>query len=244
MKIFAINGSGKGRNGLTYRLFNILLDGMRQNGAEVETVDLKYADIHTCKACMKCWLSENKKCFQQDEMQSYLEQMINSDLLVFESPVYLQTVTSLMKKFIERCMPFSNKGFRISNNIYYHCLNKKVPPIVVLDTCGLPNYSNFEAIDVFWEKLALGWDTKIVGKIYLSESYLYAGNNDALKFLLNDYERRLWECGKEIIENGCLSIASQERINEKLLNPDIYVENAKSTFFGIEKSTDKDWSVI
>lgn len=233
MKIFAVNGSEKGNRGVTYDLYRHFIKAMEEAGASINSIDLRRQNIESCRACMNCWNITPGKCVINDDMSSFIKEICQADLLVLESPVYLNSASSLLKRFIERCMPMNNRNFRVDDEGHFqHCTNFKIPPFIVISTCGLPGNNNFEAIDFFFEKLACGWDTKIVGKIYRSEAYLFEADIQELKVLKEDYFRRLTECAKEVVNTGYIKEATQKRINSLLLKANIYVETAKGMRFG------------
>ena len=228
MKVIAINGSAKRQKGVTYDIYSRFIKGMEVAGATVNSIDLIDRNIQSCRACMDCWYTNPGKCFVHDEMDSIIKEMVHADLILLESPIYLHSASAQFKKFIERCMPINNRDFRIDDDGYFqHCTNYKIPPLIVISSCGLPGNHNFEAIDMFFEKLAGGWDTQIVGKIYLSEAFLLKMEIPELKVLKEDYYKRLIECAKEVVTTGHIEEKTQKHINTILLKSHIYVETAQ-----------------
>lgn len=228
MKVFAVNGSVKGERGITYWIYSEFIEGLREAGAEVHSINLVDENISGCKACMCCWSVKMGTCVLKDNMAEYIKEMTEADLIVFESPVYLNSVSSLLKNFIERCMPFNNRTFRVGpKGNYLHSMNYKLPPVLVISSCGLPGDEYFRALDEFFEMLAEGWDTKIVGKIYRNESYLFQDYIEEIKIIQKDYFRRLKKAAAEVVETGQLSERTQRRLNSLLLTKELYRESGE-----------------
>lgn len=75
--------------------------GANENGNKVDEVILKDKNIKDCLGCGSCQINGGN-CVQKDDMQSIYEQLKASDVIVFASPVYFYTWTSLMKRVIDR----------------------------------------------------------------------------------------------------------------------------------------------
>lgn len=61
MKILAINGSPRGKQGNTEVLIRLFLDGCRQ--ANAETIYLNSKNIHSCSGCFTCWTKHQDNVF-------------------------------------------------------------------------------------------------------------------------------------------------------------------------------------
>lgn len=72
-------------------------------GFDYEIINLKDKNIHPCNACGGCYKSH--KCIVRDDMQEIYEKLLNADILVLGSPTYFDNVTSIMKSFMDRCLP-------------------------------------------------------------------------------------------------------------------------------------------
>jgi multimeric flavodoxin WrbA len=105
MKILALNGSHRGRRGLTQVLLGLMAEGAREGGAEFETIALSEKVIRRCLGCEACQ-EEGRPgtCVLdgKDEAQAILNAMREADILVFATPVYVFAMSSLLKTLIER----------------------------------------------------------------------------------------------------------------------------------------------
>jgi multimeric flavodoxin WrbA len=103
-KILGIMGSPR-MNGNTHILVSKILEGARNNGASAEIIFLKDMDIKECDGCYTCW--KGKDCSKKDDMNNIYPKIIDSDVIVFGTPVYWYGPTALMKAFIDRFVYFN-----------------------------------------------------------------------------------------------------------------------------------------
>lgn len=98
MKILLINGSPR-RNGNSSKIIATVKDALI-NEHDVETINLMNLDISHCTGCLTC--SEGMGCIIEDDFEKSRLKVEESDLLIFISPVYFNSVTSISKAFIDR----------------------------------------------------------------------------------------------------------------------------------------------
>lgn len=108
MKIVILDGTHN-KSGMTLKLVNKFLDGVReiQPAAEVQTFDLLNDDIVFCKGCGKCTADKNPinaQCVIEDECGKIKKAALAADVVVFATPIYEYAVSSVMKRFLERCL--------------------------------------------------------------------------------------------------------------------------------------------
>ncbi|MBA7634470.1 putative NAD(P)H-dependent FMN-containing oxidoreductase YwqN [subsurface metagenome] len=103
-KILAVVGSPR-RNGNTDILVSRIAEGARTKGATVDELYLGDFTIKECDGCHKCW--EGEECGKNDEMCNIYPKIIQSDVIIFGTPVYWYGPTGLMKVFIDRFVYFN-----------------------------------------------------------------------------------------------------------------------------------------
>jgi len=102
MKVVAFNGSPR-KNGNTSIALQIALDELKNEGIETEIVQFGSEGIEDCTACMACIKNKDRKCIiDSDNLNKYIEKMIEADGVILGSPVYFGNVTAQMKAFIDR----------------------------------------------------------------------------------------------------------------------------------------------
>ncbi|MBD3255306.1 MAG: hypothetical protein GF383_09450 [Candidatus Lokiarchaeota archaeon] len=108
-KILGIMGSPR-KNGNTHTLISKVFEGAIQQGAETEMVLLSYMNINECDGCHVCWKGE--KCNKNDDMNLIYPKIIDSDIVIFGTPVYWYAPTGLMKLLIDRLVFFNSSKNR------------------------------------------------------------------------------------------------------------------------------------
>ena len=110
VKVIGIVGSyRKGKN--IDSAIAAVLEGAKSTGAEVHKIFLPDKHIEFCTNCRKCVQDKTKgkrgKCIHSDDMEEILDQIDGSDAIVLGSPVNFSNVTAVIKRFIERLIPYT-----------------------------------------------------------------------------------------------------------------------------------------
>ncbi|MBN1156214.1 flavodoxin family protein [Candidatus Woesearchaeota archaeon] len=102
MKVIAFNGSAR-KNGNTAKLINFLFEELEKEGISTELIQLAASNIHGCRACRTCFKNKNKKCaFEDDDVNNYIEKMLDADAIILASPVYFANMSTELKALIDR----------------------------------------------------------------------------------------------------------------------------------------------
>jgi len=102
MKVVAFNGSPR-KDGNTALLINYVFEELKKEGIETEMVQLAGKTLRGCTACYQCYTNKDKRCvIKGDEVNHYIEKMIEADGIILASPVYFTDVTAEMKALIDR----------------------------------------------------------------------------------------------------------------------------------------------
>lgn len=171
MKVMALNssprGDGQSKTGI---MLNSLVEGMREARAEVEVVSLRKKTIKPCAGCFSCWTKTPGKCIHKDDMtQELFPQWLESDLVVYASPLYHYTVNSEMKGFLERTLPVLEPFCVPQDGRTVHPLRHPVPKVVLLSVAGFPEDSVFDQLSS-WANYIFGSNSvhknTLVAEIY------------------------------------------------------------------------------
>lgn len=92
------------KNGNTHILVSKILDGAEREGAKVKLVFLYELNIKECDQCGDCL--EGKDCSIKDDMIELYTKVVESDVIIFGTPLYWYAPTALMKLFIDRLFYF------------------------------------------------------------------------------------------------------------------------------------------
>ena len=119
MKITIITGSAR-KNGTSNYMANEFIRGAQDSGHEVFRFDSARADVKNCLGCNACGMG-TKPCIHKDDFVELREHLLNSDVVVFVTPMYYFGMSSTLKKVIDRFYSIdpqlkekTNKGILIS----------------------------------------------------------------------------------------------------------------------------------
>lgn len=99
MIITLITGSPH-EKGTTARMAEAFIKGATESGHEVRTFNAARLNIHDCIGCGSC--DGGHECPFRDDMGQILSSMLESDAVVFASPVFFYNVSGYLKKTVDR----------------------------------------------------------------------------------------------------------------------------------------------
>ena len=106
MKILVIKSSPH-RNGSSNLLADNFIRGAEEAGHQVSVFDAGHADLHPCLGCDACGASG--VCVQKDDMAGLQEQLLDSDMAVFVTPLYYFGMSAQLKLAVDRFYNINGK---------------------------------------------------------------------------------------------------------------------------------------
>ena len=100
MKITVLNGSP--RKGNTAAMAAAFAEGAQAAGHEVEVIQVGRLKINGCLGCEYCHGKGEGKCIQKDDMEKVMPAYLESDMIVFASPIYYFDVTAQLSAATQR----------------------------------------------------------------------------------------------------------------------------------------------
>jgi putative sterol carrier protein len=217
MKILTVNSSPRtGAGSTTELLLNHLVRGMREAGAEVCTVNLREKTIRPCRGCFLCWTKTPGRCVQLDDMTNeLLPELLASDLIVYATPLYFQTMNAGMSIFRERLLPLSQPFVEKRDGKRAFLLRHKLPPAAWLSVCALPDKSEFDALSTFLNH-TLHPDVPLVAEIYRTSSE--ALRCPVFEKTLSAIVEATAQAGGELVRSLKISPNTMERITQPIMD--------------------------
>lgn len=120
-KILALVGS-RNKNGNTQKFISSICDRLNDDQMEREFIFPQDYIINPCLGCGKCF--RQAKCIQNDDLELVVKKILECNLLIIGSPVYVHYMSADLKKIIERI------------SWWAHVLRLKGKPVVLLSTCS------------------------------------------------------------------------------------------------------------
>jgi len=102
MKVVAFNGSPR-HDGNTSVLIRTIFSELETQGIETDLINICGKPVSGCTACYKCIQNKNRRCsINSDDLNIWIEKMIEADGIILGSPTYFADVTTEMKALIDR----------------------------------------------------------------------------------------------------------------------------------------------
>ena len=116
MRVLGLSGSPR-RDGNTDNAVKIVLETLRDMGAE--TLFLRVGDfrIEPCRGCRDC-MKTGECSIKDDDFQKLLDEVMKSDLLILGAPVYWFAPPGVMKNFIDRTHGFYLDKSRLKGKMF------------------------------------------------------------------------------------------------------------------------------
>ncbi len=241
MKVTFFNGSPKGKNGNTNIIIELLIEGMKEAGAEAESVSLSEKRIEQCKGCLSCFTATPGRCCINDDMSGLLVKYMDSDIVGFASPLFSCNMTGLLKNFLDRTIPLkSAQTVKDENGDFYHpTIHVNFPKVIAVSNCGFPGENNF-------------WVLKHAFSVYNPIAEIYRNAGETLRAdgggvgiygadiipRIKEYKANLRKAGYEIIKEGAISQKTMDDLN-KPLEDDENIMNSLNTYFESEQKNEK-----
>jgi multimeric flavodoxin WrbA len=148
MKVLVFNGSPNMDKGNTALILGPFVDGMREEGAEVELQYVKRLKINPCQGEMNCWLKTPGECLQKDDMNAIYPKLRQADVIVFAVPVYVDGMPGPMKTLIDRLIPLIEPYVELREGHCRHTVPErhKHSKVVLVSTCGFWEMDNFNPL--------------------------------------------------------------------------------------------------
>lgn len=153
VKVTSFIGSPR-KKGNTHILVSHFLNGAQSQGAKTDIGFLCDLQIKECDGCHACW--NGKRCSKNDDMLEQYRRIIESDIVVFGTPVYWFGPTAIMKAFIDRF-------------VYFNCPKNRSKirgkPAVIIVPFEDENMETARLVTEFFKKSLAYLEMKLAGKI-------------------------------------------------------------------------------
>jgi hypothetical protein len=222
MKVLALNGSPRLKSSSTYHMLQPLLAGMETAGAQTEVIHLRSLKLKPCLGCYSCWVRTPGVCVQKDGMAGALEKFNSADLVIFGTPLYVFTMTGIMKNFIDRLIP------RLESWLIPH---PQVPGVTghpdrfhkpekmfLVSPCGFPEFMHFASLVATFKQFARMANWEYLGEILRPGAEALA--NPLLQGLFTPYYDRLRQAGEQLVRQGRITEELQAALREDLFPGD------------------------
>jgi len=222
MKVIALNGSARGRKGVTWRLMDSLLKGLSEGGAIVKDIQLKEMNISFCRACLTCMHKTPGQCAQQDDMDQIYPHLKESELFVMGTPVYTDSMSAQMKTVMDRCICGMDPFLRLDPaNRVRHPPHWAMPSkFFLVSTSGFPEMETFLPLVMTFRAQAANFGCEPIGEICIPGSIALQMAPQLLEPCLD----RIQRAGKILALHGKIEPALLEEINRPIVTKEQYLK--------------------
>jgi multimeric flavodoxin WrbA len=101
MHVIGLNGSPR-KEGNTCQAIKTVFAEIEKEGITTELLQLGSSNIRGCRACFKCFETKDNRCIQKDDLNGFVEKMMQADGIIIGSPTYFANVSTEVKALIDR----------------------------------------------------------------------------------------------------------------------------------------------
>jgi multimeric flavodoxin WrbA len=172
MNVIALNGSARGKKGVTWKLMDSLLKGLSEGGATARDIQLKEMNISCCRACLTCMHKTPGQCAQRDDMDQIYPLLREADLFVMGTPVYTDNMSAQMKTVMDRCICGMDPFLRHDPaNRVRHSYRWTMPShFFLVSTSGFPERESFLPLIMTFRAQAANFGCESIGEICIPGS--------------------------------------------------------------------------
>ena len=191
--------------------------GAESAGAEIEYIKLKDMKINPCTGCFTCWTKTPGECIFKDDMSDLRVKFRKADLIVFASPLYIFSVTGIMKNFLDRIIPNMKPYMIIENGETRHpnrYSEDRQQGFVVFSAAGFPEVDhNFDGLKGMFRCLHSHSEmSSLMGEFYMPGAELIA--QPVYEERRKRVEQTCYDAGEQAVKDGQIDMAFMEAVSD------------------------------
>lgn len=221
MKILVFNGSPKRDKSDTMHMTRSFLTGMndiRKN--DVQIIDVIDKKIEYCTGCFEC-MKNGGKCIHSDDMHDILNEILQSDILIFSFPLYCYGMPAPLKALMDRTLPLGSMAMQKVGERYEHVAQADFSHLryVMICGCGFPNSkNNFEGMIKQFELMFPNNNTIIT----VPESPMF--NAPEAAPVTKPFLEVMRQAGREYTNDGKISDDTMRKLKIPMIPEEVYAE--------------------
>jgi hypothetical protein len=232
INVLAFNSSPNENYGSTARILNPFLDGMKEEGANVEVVFSNSLNIEPCKACTTDyhWESGNF-CRIEDDMQMLYPKLKKADFWVFATPCYHNIINESLKNILDRLEPLFTPSLSMTNGFAPHMDNghSQKGKIVLVSTSSMWDLRVFELISSHLEDVSMVFGREFAGALLRPHAWALSAA-ESLGIDVDDIYASLFQAGKDLVGKGKIPSKTINNISRELVPKNSFVSEINSMF--------------
>ena len=183
MEITSVVGSPRS-NGSCARVARAMVDALAEKTTSVRTYELNKLRYRGCQGCWAC-KNGSETCVTQDDLSPVLDALMQSDVVVVSTPVYVGESTAQFKGLVDRLFSFTPPDFKTNPTA------TRLPPgkkLVLIVSQGNPDEQAFGNVVERYETLfhRLGFEEVYPIRVCGAEDRSVLGLSKETVDLVND----------------------------------------------------------
>jgi multimeric flavodoxin WrbA len=222
MKVIALNGSARGKKGVTWKLLDRFLQGLEEGRATVHAIQVHGLNVAYCRACLTCMHKTPGVCAQRDDMEQIYPFLRESDVFVMATPVYTDNMSAQMKTVMDRCICGMDPFLTIdSAGRVRHPFSWRMPAkFFLISTSGFPEAESFNPLIQTFRAQAANFSCDPIGEICVPGSIAL----QMMPQLLEPYLDIIQQAGRMLATHGRIEPTLLEKINTPIVARERYLE--------------------
>lgn len=223
MKILILNGSPKREASDTLHLTRAFVAGMNEVAEnQAHTIHVIDRHIEYCTGCFTC-KKNGGACIHDDDMRKILEEILNSELLIFSFGLYGYGMPGHLKTLIDRTMPVSSMAMEKAGDRYRHTAQRDFSRLkyLMICGCGFPNSkNNFEPMVMQFKLLFPNHSTILT----VPETPMF--NAPEAVSVTGPFLEIVRRAGREYAMNGKIAASTMAKLNTPMIPEEAYARIA------------------
>lgn len=221
MKILVLNGSPKRDASDTLHMTGAFLKGMNDiHKNDVKIIHVIDKHIEYCTGCFRC-MKNGGTCIHNDDMRDILNDILQSDILIFNFPLYGYGMPAPLKALMDRTLPLGSMSMRKVGDRYEHIAQADFSHLryVMICGCGFPNSkNNFEGMIRQFELMFPNKNAIIT----VPESPMF--NAPEADSVTKPFLEVVRQAGREYAKDGKIADDTMAKLNTPMIPDEVYAQ--------------------
>ncbi len=231
MKALVLNGSPRGKGGMTWWLLDRFVQGMEDAGAAVETIQLSSKRISHCLGCLACWFKTPGRCVHDDDMGEVLEAVAGSEAVVLATPVYVDGMTGLLKNCVDRMVPLADPHLETRDGHMRHPHMGSHPGrLALVSPCGYVELDNFTPLVEHVRAICRNLDAKFAGSVLRPAAPIIPYATIRHPFKVRSISKAVRQAGREFVAGGKITDDTAAKASAEIMSRESYMKATNKYF--------------
>jgi len=190
VKAIVLNGIGQAHRNLDY-VGEIAVDELHRLGCSVKSTFLRDLAIAPCMGCFGCWVQTPGVCLIDDAAREVTRKMIQSDLVVYLTPITFGGYSSDLKKVLDRSIGLISPFFtKIDGEVHHRKRYAQAPKLLGVGIAHEPDEESARIFKALIDRNAINMHNKAHAACVIDEDQSEAEIHELLHTALHELGMR------------------------------------------------------